>query len=145
VKKLIVLGAGAIGATAVSLALGSGVAAADDYAGMSYSDASSAAGDAGQTVVIATRVGGGTDDDCVVTRSQTAPFIEGTDFVTHVSNTVQFYLNCNGKLASAGKPGNSLASPEGREEKAAEEQAAAEQAAQQELLDTNNAPGVPGG
>ena len=47
-------GAGAFGLAAASLALfGTGVAAADDYAGQSYSDASSAASDAGMTVVIA--------------------------------------------------------------------------------------------
>ena len=57
-KKLIVAGAGAFGLAAASLALfGAGVAAADDYAGQSYSDASSAASDAGLTVVIASRVG----------------------------------------------------------------------------------------
>ena len=46
-KKLIVLGAGALGATAVSMAVfGTGVAAADDYAGQTYADASSALSDA---------------------------------------------------------------------------------------------------
>jgi len=54
VKKLIVLGTGAVGTAAVSMAFfGTGVAAADDYAGQTYADASSAASDAGQTVVIA--------------------------------------------------------------------------------------------
>jgi hypothetical protein len=40
---------------------------------------------------------------------------------------VQFYLNCNGRYASATTPGNSLASPEGREAKAAADEAAAQQ------------------
>ena len=48
-KKLIVLGTGAVGTAAVSMAFfGTGVAAADDYAGQTYADASSAASDAGQ-------------------------------------------------------------------------------------------------
>ena len=129
-KKLIVIGSGVIGALAFSAVLGAGVASADDYAGQTYADASSAASDAGQTVVVANRVGDKvSQDDCIVTRSQTAPFASANDGV-HVSDTVQFYLNCNGGVASATTPGPSLASEEGRAAKAAEEQAAAE--AQQE-------------
>jgi hypothetical protein len=132
VKKLIVIGSGAIGALALSAALGTGVASADDYAGQTYSDASSAASDAGQTVVVAARVGDKVDqDDCLVTRSQTAPFASANDGI-HVSDTVQFYLNCNGGVASATSPGNSLASEAGRAAKAAEEQAAAEAAQEEE-------------
>ncbi|WP_231514452.1 hypothetical protein [Mycobacterium sp. URHB0044] len=127
-----VIGSGAIGALALSTALGTGVASADDYAGQTYSDASSAASDAGQTVVVAARVGDKVDQgDCLVTRSQTAPFASANDGA-HVSNTVQFYLNCNGGVASATMPGNSLASEAGRAAKAAEEQAAAEAAAEEE-------------
>jgi hypothetical protein len=150
VKKLIVLGAGAVGATAVSVVFGTGVASADAYAGQTYADASSALSDAGETGIIASRIGGQLpDDECTVIRSQNAPFVSSIDF-THVSSTVQLYLNCNGTLASAGKPGSSLASPEGQAtaaaaaEKAAEEQAAAQQSQADELLATGNAPGVPG-
>ncbi|CAN5394103.1 hypothetical protein BH09ACT7_BH09ACT7_03590 [soil metagenome] len=146
-KKLIVVGTSAVAAAGASLALfGAGIASADDYAGQSYADASSAAGDAGQTVVIASRVGSLSDDDCTVTRSQSAPFIEGSDFITHVSGTVQFYLNCTAGLAGAGVAGNSLASPEGQAAKAAADEAAAEAAAQQnesdELLDAGAEPGA---
>jgi hypothetical protein len=131
VKKLIVVGSGAIGALAVSAFLGTGVAAADDYAGQTYSDASSAASDANQTVVIAARTGDKlAQDDCIVERSQTAPFASANDG-SHVSDTVQFYLNCNGGYATATKPGTSLGSQEGREAKAAADEAAAEE--EQEL------------
>lgn len=141
-KKLIALGAGAFGAAGASLVLfGTGVAAADDYAGQSYSDASSAASDAGQTVVIASRVGSLPNDECTVERSQSAPFVSSLDF-THVSDTVQFYLNCNSALAGPGVSGNSLASPAGRAE--AEKQAEEAQNAQNELLDANRAPGEAG-
>jgi len=132
VKKLIVFGSGAIGALAVSAVFGTGIASADDYAGQKYSDASSAASDAGKTVVVAARVGDKVaQDDCLVTRSQTAPFASANDGA-HVSNTVQFYLNCNSGVASATSPGNSLASETGRAAKAAEEQAAAEAAEEEE-------------
>jgi hypothetical protein len=148
-KELIGLGAGALGAAAVSMALfGTGVAAADDYAGKSYSDASSALSDASLKGVIASRVGDAVaEGDCVVTRSQMAPWIKGDSF-SPVTDTVLLYLNCNAKVATAGTPGNSLASPEGRAERATEDEAAAQAAAQQnqadELLGTGGAPGAPG-
>jgi hypothetical protein len=131
VKKLIVIGSGAIGALAFSTVFGTGIAAADDYAGQKYSDASSAASDAGQTVVVAARVGDKvSQDDCLVTRSQGAPFADGSG--VHVSKTVQFYLNCNGGYATAGMPGPSLGSPEGRSAKAAADEAAAKAASEEE-------------
>ena len=136
-KKSIVLSGGSVVAASACMALfGTGVAAADDYAGQTYADASSAASDAGQTVVVAGRVGDKVaQDDCIVTSSQNAPFIHGDDFA-HVSDTVQFNLNCNGGYATANTPGPSMASPEGREAKAAAEQAAAEEQAALEAVST---------
>ena len=70
-KKLIALTSGAVGATAVSMAVfGSGVAAADDYAGQTYADASSALSDAGLKGVIATRVGDALPDELSHARRQ---------------------------------------------------------------------------
>jgi hypothetical protein len=145
VKKEIVLGAGAAVAASACIALfGSGVAAADDYAGQTYADASAAASEAGQTVVVAARVGDKlSQDDCLVTRSQTAPFADADDG-SHVSDQVQFYLNCAGAYATATSPGASVASPEGREARAAAEQAAAEQNEQDQLANAGQTPGAPG-
>jgi len=145
VKKHIVLGAGAAVAASASIALfGSGVAAADDYAGQTYADASSAASEAGQTVVVASRVGDKlSQDECIVTSSSSAPFLHGDDFA-HVSDTLLFNLNCNGGYATATNPGASLASPEGREAKAAADEAAAQQNAEDELANAGQTPGVPG-
>lgn len=147
-KKLIVVGSGAIGALALSTLLGGGVAAADDYAGQTYSDASSAASDAGATVVVASRVGDKVDEgDCMVTRSQNAPFASAIDGA-HYSDTVQFYLNCNGGYATATTPGPSLASPAGAaakaaaDEKAAEEEAEAQQNELDELAAAGDTPGA---
>ena len=122
VKRVIVSGVGIVGLGVMSMALfGTGVAAADDYAGETYSDASSALSGASEKGVIAGVVGDSvSQDDCVVTRSQKAPWLKGDNF-SPVTDTVLLYLNCNAKLATAGKPGNSLASPEGRAEKAAED------------------------
>jgi hypothetical protein len=113
----------------MSITFGSGVALADDYAGQSYSDASSAISGAGNKAVIATSVGDGVSQgDCVVTRSQKASWLKGDNF-SPVTDTVLLYLNCDAKLAKAGKAGNSLASPEGQAEKAAEDEQAAKDAA----------------
>jgi len=140
VKAFIGICAGAVGLAGMSFALfGSGVAAADLYAGQSYSDASSAISNAGETAVVASSVGDAVDQgDCVVTRSQQAPWLKGDNFAP-VTDTVLLFLNCNAKLASAGAPGNSLASPEGRAEKTAEDHeadqtAAAQQSEPSELL-----------
>ena len=139
-KKSIVLSAGSVVAASACMGLfGTGVATADDYAGQTFSDASSAASSAGQTVVVAARVGDKlSQDECLVTRSQTAPFNSANDGA-HVSGQVQFYLNCNGGYATATNPGASLASPEGREAKSAADQAAAEEQASLEEVSTPGA------
>lgn len=123
VKNLIVIGSGAACAFAISAALGTGVAAADDYAGMTYANASSAASDAGESVTVAARVGDRvSQDECLVTRSQATPFTSAVDGAA--MDGIQFYLNCNSGVATETKPGNSLASPAGREAKAAADKAA---------------------
>jgi hypothetical protein len=115
VKKLGVYVVTVMGSAAVSMAfLGTGVAAADDYAGQTYGDASSAISGAGKKAVIASRIGDTlSDDKCVVTHSQSAPWIKGDNFAP-VTDTVLVFLNCNATVASAKAPGNSVASPEGR-------------------------------
>lgn len=70
------------------------------------------------------------------------------DNFSPVTDTVLLFLNCNAKLASAGKPGNSLASPEGAAEKATEDQQAAQaaqQAAQQAASDQSQSTALLGG
>lgn len=132
VSKLIAFGLGTVALSAASITfVGAGVAAAaDDYSGKSYSDAASAISGAGQKAVIAASVGDAvSQSDCVVTRSEKAPWVKGDNF-SPVTDTVLLFLNCNAKLANAATPGNSLASPEGRAEKAAEDEKAAEVAQQ---------------
>jgi hypothetical protein len=139
-KKQMVLGAGAAVAASACMALfGSGIAAADDYAGQTYADASAAASEAGQTVVVASRVGDKlSQDDCIVTSSSAAPFLHGDDFA-HVSDTLLFHLNCNGGYATATNPGASLGSAEGRAAKAAADEAAAAEEAPLEEVSTPGA------
>jgi hypothetical protein len=129
VKKFGIYVTAAIGASTVSMAFfGTGIAAADDYAGQTYGDASKAISDAGQKAVVASRAGDTlSDDDCVVTHSESAPWIKGDDFAP-VTDTVLVNLNCNATVASAKDPGNSAGSPEGRAAIAAAQEKAAKSA-----------------
>ena len=126
-NKQLVFGAGSAVVASVCMALfGTGIAAADDFAGMTFGEAQEEAG-GGTTLVVAGRVGDKLDqDDCIVTRSQTAPFLrDAGDEFTHAQGEVLVSLNCNGGHATATNPGASVASPEGRESKAAADEAAA--------------------
>lgn len=90
-------------------------ASADDYTGQTYSDAASKVSESGKKAVVESRSGDLLpQDDCVVTHSHQAPWLKGDRF-TPVTDTVLLDLNCNAKVATAKEPGNSAASPEGRE------------------------------
>ncbi|SBS72247.1 conserved exported hypothetical protein [uncultured Mycobacterium sp.] len=150
-KKHLTVGVGAVGAAVAWFAvLGSGIASAtNEYAGQTYADASQAISDAGQSATIATRVGSFLPtDQCIVTGSRNADFLDSSG--TNPGNRVLLYLNCNNTFATAGVPGNSIGSPEGRaarsdyEEKLAEAQAEAQQSESSELDQTGNVPGEAG-
>lgn len=97
-----------------ALGTSAGKAVADDYSGETYGDAASQLSDAGKTVVVSTRSGDTLPQTkCVVTHSQSAPWLKGASFKP-VTNTVLLDLNCNAKVATAKDPGNSAASPQGR-------------------------------
>lgn len=146
-KKIMALGVGTVGAATLGALFGSGIASADDYAGQTYSDASSAISDASQKAVIAAKVGDTlAQDDCIVDHSQQAAWIKGDDFAP-VTDTVLLYLNCNAKVATYKTAGNSAASPAGQAELAAEaaaKQAAAQQDPANELAGTDQTIGAPG-
>jgi hypothetical protein len=151
VKKQLAVGIGAVGAAAASFAVfGSGTASAtNEYAGMTYADASQEISGAGQSATIATRVGSFLPtDQCMVTGSRSANFLDSSG--VNAGGRVLLFLNCNNTFATAGVPGNSVGSPEGRaarsdyEEKLAEAQAEAEQSESSELEQTGNVPGEAG-
>jgi hypothetical protein len=139
-KTLINLAGGAaVAATAVAAALwGAGTAgAAPDVVGDTYSDAATAIEQSGGTAVIATRVGSGADEgECIVTNAWDASFVRDGESAN--GSEVMVALNCNSQVASAGKAGNSAASPAGREAKAAEQEAAAAEEQELEAVDTPN-------
>ena len=147
-KKSVVLGISAVGVAAASFAIfGSGTASAtNEYAGQTYADAAQAISDAGQSAVIATRVGSFLPtDQCAVTGSRSANFLDSSG--TNAGGKVLLYLNCNNSFAAAGVPGNSIGSPEGRqaradyEQKLADAQAQAQQNEQDQLLQSGTAAG----
>ncbi|OBG85286.1 hypothetical protein A5733_10660 [Mycobacterium sp. NS-7484] len=142
-KKLIVVGAGTAVATgaAVSLLFGSGLAAAaPDVVGQKYSDASAAIEDSGASAKVAVTVGSKlSQGDCIVTNAWDAPFVrDGGGEFGHADGEVMVALNCDGDHATAEHPGASVASPAGREAKAAADEAAAEQQQQLEQVSTPN-------
>ena len=139
-KQLIVLGTGGVGAMALSMALlGTGVAAAADYDGQTYADAAAAIEESGGTPVVATRVGSQLpQDDCLVVNSQDHSYLRDPPddvYVLSATNEVRLNLNCAGGYATATNPGASVASPAGREARAAADEAAA--AEEQELAEVS--------
>lgn len=142
-KKLIVLGAGtavAAGATVSSLLFGAGMAsAAPDVVGQTYSDAVEAIQNSGGSPKVAVAVGSRlSQGDCIVTNVWDAPFVRdigGGEF-GHSSGEVMLSLNCDGSHATATNPGASVASPVGRESKAAADEAAAAEQEQLEAVST---------
>ncbi|GAB5895440.1 hypothetical protein [Mycolicibacterium mageritense] len=136
-KKLMVTSVGA-GAFTVLALLGAGTAAAaPDVVGQTYSDASTAIEDDGGTPKVAVTVGSKLpQDECVVTNAWDAPFVrDAGDEYTHADSEVMLSLNCDGGYATATHPGASMASPAGREAKAAADEAAA--AEEEELAEVS--------
>jgi hypothetical protein len=109
------------GFAAVVVAAGPAQAASSPtVVGQKYSDAKGALAGAGYHIVVSTTVGDElARDDCVVTHQQdrTVPPPENTG--ASATKQTLLSLNCDAAVASATKPGNSLASPEGRAAEAA--------------------------
>jgi hypothetical protein len=106
----------AVGSTALTLlgtAGGLSTAETDHLVGMTYGKASAMVSTWGAKTVIETIVGSRlASDDCIVSSSQKSSFrdINGAQR----SATYLINLNCNGSVASATQPGNSVGSPAGR-------------------------------
>ena len=121
-KTLTVLFGAAVG-VAATVSIGAGVAAATvpDVVGQTYADAVQSIQASGSKPVIATRIGGRTDENqCIVTNA----WVHTT--VTQIYekpkyDEVRLALNCSAAVASAGSAGPSAASPEGRQALTAQE------------------------
>jgi hypothetical protein len=127
VKKLVVGAGTVVAGAAVALLSGAGVAAAaPDVVGYTYSDASSAIENSGSSAKVAVSVGSKlSQGECIVTNAWDAPFVRDG---SHASGEVMVALNCEGDHATANHPGASVASPAGRQAKAADDLAEAKQA-----------------
>lgn len=129
-KKVIAVGLGS-GFLATAAVFGAGTAAAaPDVVGMKYSDARKAIREAGGRAVIAVRIGDKLDDNkCIVTSISDSSYLR----ISRADrDEMAVALNCNYSYATAEKPGASLASPLGREAKAAAEEAAAKRRAERQ-------------
>ena len=116
---------GSVGAAALSVTMfGSGVALADAVTGHTYSDAAAAISGVNGTPVIATVSGDQLAiDDCIVTSWHTSKFLNSSG-KNDRSKEWLLNLNCNNRVASPGKPGNSMVTPEGAQAKKDQEDAA---------------------
>ncbi|MCU1698731.1 MAG: hypothetical protein JWR34_4794 [Mycobacterium sp.] len=112
--RLVVRILGGVGAATLSVTiLGSGVASADAVTGHTYSDASAAISSVNGTPVIATVSGDQlVTDDCIVTSWRKSIFLDSSGRNGRSAEWL-LNLNCNNPVASPGKPGNSLMTPEG--------------------------------
>jgi hypothetical protein len=109
------VGTGVLAAAASAAVLGAGsAAAAPDVVGQTYNDAKQTIQQTGATAVIATRTGSVADESkCIVTNAWDKSQVTGGR--NQPTDQVMVALNCNAMVASAGSPGNSAASPEGRQ------------------------------
>jgi hypothetical protein len=99
--------------TLLTTASGLSAATTDPLIGKTYKDASAAVSSWGSTPVIETIIGSRlASDDCIVSTWQKSSFrdIGGTQR----KGAILMNLNCNEPVASAGTPGNSAASAEGK-------------------------------
>ena len=143
VKKILVASVGALGSAAVALALGGGIASADDgVVGQTYKDAKAALSQQGMSPVVASTVGDRKDwDNCIVTSATPAPGLDG--FGNQTGGKMNVNLNCYAKYSTSLWPGFSLQSPEGqkiyqadlaaKKQKEAQQAAAAQQAEDEQL------------
>lgn len=139
-KRLVILGAGAVGAAAMAL-FGAGTATASpDVVGMTYADASNEIASSGGHPVVAVTVGSKLDrDDCLVTNAWDATFVRDSwGAFGHAKGEVMLALNCNGGKATAANPGNSVLSSAGREARVAPDQAEAAESEIREEVSTPN-------
>lgn len=102
-------------ASAAVMFFSTGTASAiNEYVGMTYEKAQSSISSWGGQTEIATKVGEELPtSQCIVTGSRTASFLGTSGFSG--GSQVLLDLNCNQSLAAPGQPGNSAASPQGRQ------------------------------
>lgn len=106
------------------VAFAGGVASADPYTGQTFADASAHASKVNRVATVATAVGDVlSTSDCIVSHWQES---SARDAGGHLIQPRQILLdlNCNAKVATAGKPGNSVATKQGRDQKRDERAAA---------------------
>mgnify|MGYP000140161693 CR=1 FL=1 len=125
----IAFGIGSALALSAAALIGAAVASAGtppNVVGQSYKDAVSALSGAGFKPVIATTVGDrSARSACTVTNQVSRTVAARANSSGSATNEVLLSLNCEADVATAGKPGNSAASPQGQHALASSAAAAA--------------------
>ena len=118
-NKTLARGIGVLGGAALAVAVfrSGSASAVNEYKGLTYEQAVANSG--GATVIIATRVGEYLPTaECLVTGSRNASFLDSSG--NNRGGTLMLDLNCHDTM-TAGHPGYSVMSPQGKEAKALKE------------------------
>ena len=142
-SRFVVMATSAAAACALACSA-SGVAHADnEYAGQTYAQVQQAIQQAGGTDTVASVVGDQLPTtQCRVTGSRTAGFLDSSG--NGATGRILLDLNCNTDLSSPATPASSAAPPQDSQDQQAQQQAEAQQNEGDELLQSQNVPGVPG-
>lgn len=123
-RKFILLIAGvctALGLTAIGAP---SAVAAPNVTGSTYDEASAVIKRINGVPVIAARYGSQLDEgDCIVTDAWDGSFVRDAQGFPSGRREVVVTLNCNARVAAAGRPGNSVTTPEGKSWKTVEHNA----------------------
>lgn len=117
-NKVRVCGVGVISAATVFIGgFGAGTAVAvDEFNGSTYAKAMESVNSWGGTLIVATREGSYLPTgECLIVGTRKASSLDSSGNQRHKGGTYLVDLNCFEKSAAYGHPGNSLASPKGKE------------------------------
>ncbi|MGV0838061.1 hypothetical protein [Mycolicibacterium thermoresistibile] len=123
-RQFIVLIAGLFTALGLTV-IGAGTAgAAPNVEGATYDEASAVIQRMNGVPVIASRYGSQLEQgNCIVTDAWDGSFVRDAQGFPSGAREVMLSLNCNARVAAAGRPGNSVTTPEGKSWKTVEHNA----------------------
>ncbi|GAT14833.1 Uncharacterised protein [Mycolicibacterium thermoresistibile] len=123
-RRFIVLIAGLVMATGLAVSGAGGAAAAPNVSGRTYDEAASVIERQNGRPVIAARYGSQlSEGDCIVTDAWDGSFVRDAQGFPSGTREVMLVLNCNARVAAAGRPGNSVTTEEGKSWKTVEHNA----------------------
>lgn len=123
-RQFIVLIAGLFTALGLTVIGAGSAGAAPNVAGSTYDQAAAAIKRQNGVPIIAARYGSQLhESDCIVTDAWDGSFVRDVQGFRSGRREVMLTLNCNARVAAAGRPGNSVITPEGKSWKTVEHNA----------------------